>query len=244
MIAKIERVALLVFVDFFSSFALSANIVVDKNLKYDRKEVDGRFLPSCMLSHSGEENYSCYFLPEIASLEEASLAAYQAMGFYHWKMARTLVLEQAKNHGTIPAYTLKADLPIEGVASSNICFRCFRFAYHTPLMKDDLHCVLVRFFKAEEFLFGVYVNMHDGSCSMDFYGATSEWNIPTFESFFPFLTNRQCEIQDRKFRLYGDGNLTQLERLKRHHKEQEEKRRIYMESRSQTNDVKVTVDEL
>ena len=96
------------------------------------------------------------------------------------------------------------DFEIGGESVAQLNTHVLPFAVSTPRSKVDLHCVLVVFSTREgEFVFGVYVNVNEGTASLDFHETVSKgFMFIASESRYPYLTRQECRKQAEVYKKY------------------------------------------
>ena len=89
------------------------------------------------------------------------------------------------------------EFEIGGESVARLNTHVLPFAVSTPRSRTDLHCVLVVFSTWKgEFAFGVYVNVNEGTASLDFHEAVSKgFMFIASESRYPYLTRQECRKQ-------------------------------------------------
>ena len=83
---------------------------------------------------------------------------------------------------------------INDVVLDKMHIRVLPFKVINTKSKASLRCVLVGFFRDDDFCLAVYVNMNNGKVSLDFHDV-DDCLLMTQESRYPYLTPRECDVQ-------------------------------------------------
>jgi len=143
------------------------------------------------------------FIEREASRDEIELAVSLAITHSRHKVADGLSLQDSLATPTpadkIPCHPLPYS--VMGVSLENMSVRAFAFAVHPTFTTNDLHVVLVSFYKGkishQSFLYALYVNDNIGRVSDSVQGCSDYMDFLSKGMMYPFLDDEECEKQQR-----------------------------------------------
>ena len=162
-----------------------------------------RCVPRSCVRHNGIPSPRPQFIEREASRDEIELAVALAITHSRHKVADGLSLQDGLAAPTpadkIPCHPLPYS--VMGVSLENMSVRAFAFAVHPTFTTNDLHVVLVSFYKdrmsRESFLYALYVNDNTGRVSDSVQGCSDYMDFLSKGMKYPYLDDKECEKQHR-----------------------------------------------
>jgi len=159
-------------------------------------------LRSCV-RHNGIPSPRPQFIEREASRDEIELAVALAITHSRHMVADGLLppdnLATPTPADKIPCHPLPYS--VMGVSLENMSVRAFAFAAHPTFTTNDLHVVLVSFYKGkisrENFLYALYVNDNTGRVSDSVQGCSDYMDFLSKGIKYPYLDDAECEKQQR-----------------------------------------------
>ena len=153
-----------------------------------------RCVPRSCVRHNGIPSPRPQFIEREASRDEIELAV--ALAITH---SRHMVADGLLPPDKIPCHPLPYS--VMGVNLENMSVRAFSFAAHPTFTTNDLHVVLVSFYKGkisrQSFLYALYVNDNTGRVSESVQGCSDYMDFLSKGIKYPYLDDAECEKQQR-----------------------------------------------
>ena len=162
-----------------------------------------RCVPRSCVRHNGIPSPRPQFIEREAGRDEIELAVALAITHSRHKVADGLLppdnLATPTPADKIPCHPLPYS--VMGVSLENMSVRAFAFAAHPTFTTNDLHVVLVSFYKGEisreRFLYALYVNDNTGRVSDSVQGCSDYMDFLSKGIKYPYLDDAECEKQQR-----------------------------------------------
>ena len=162
-----------------------------------------RCAPLSCVRHNGIPSPRPQFIEREAGRDEIELAVALAITHSRHMVADGLLppdnLATPTPADKIPCHPLPYS--VMGVNLENMSVRTFSFAAHPTFTTNDLHVVLVSFYKGkisrENFLYALYVNDNTGRVSDSVQGCSDYMDFLSKGIKYPYLEDVECEKQQR-----------------------------------------------
>lgn len=162
-----------------------------------------RCAPRSCVRHNGIPIPRPQFVEREASRDEIELAVALAITHSRHTVADGLLppdnLATPTPADKIPCHPLPYS--VMGVNLENMSVRAFAFAAHPTFTTNDLHVVLVSFYRGkisrESFLYALYVNDNTGRVSNSVQGCSDNMDFLSKGIKYPYLDDAECEKQQR-----------------------------------------------
>lgn len=162
-----------------------------------------RCAPRSCVRHNGIPIPRPQFIEREASRDEIELAV--ALAITH---SRHTVADGVLPPGNLATPTHADKMPchplpysVMGVNLENMLVRAFAFAAHPTFATNDLHVVLVSFYRGkmsrDSFLYALYVNDSTGRVSTSVQGCSDSMAFLSKGVKYPYLDDAECEKQHR-----------------------------------------------
>ena len=162
-----------------------------------------RCVPRSCVRHNGIPSPRPQFIEREAGRDEIELAVALAITHSRHKVADGLLppdnLATPTPADKIPCHPLPYS--VMGVSLENMSVRAFAFAAHPTFTTNDLHVVLVSFYRGKisraSFLYALYVNDNTGRVSDSVQGCSDYMDFLSKGMKYPYLDDAECEKQQR-----------------------------------------------
>ena len=162
-----------------------------------------RCAPRSCVRHNGVPSTRPQFIEREASRDEIELAV--ALAITH---SRHMVADGLSLQGDLATRAPADKIPchplpysVMGVRLENMSVRAFAFAVHPTFSTNDLHVVLVSFYKGkishQSFLYALYVNDNTGRVSDSVQGCSDYMDFLSKAIKYPYLDDAECEKQQQ-----------------------------------------------
>ena len=195
----IKRLCLVVALAMSECALALPQIVVTNGLS----SICNRCIPRSCVRHNGIPSPKLQFIEREASSDEIELAVALAITYSRHNVADGLMFPDKFSTSTpsdqIPCRSLPYS--VMGVSLGNMSVRAFAFAVHPTFATNDLHVVLVSFYKGkisrENFLYSLYVNDNTGHVSDSVQGCSDHMDFLSKGIRYPYLDDEECGKQQR-----------------------------------------------
>lgn len=112
---------------------------------------------------------------------------------------------------------------IDNDCSTNMTVRIFPFKVSNDVSRTVLYCCLVTLYGKRGFHCGIYVSMNNGRAGLDFREVSGCVALVSRETYCPYLSLSEFEVQDRLWARIPRERLIPKEKYKPTHKDTQEK---------------------